>query len=339
MSGGVDSAVAALSAARNAVAVTLECGGPRERRGGSCCSADAVRLARSVAHRMGMPHFTLDLRPEFRAGVVDPFLEGYAAGETPTRACAATGTCGWTRCSTSPTRSARDLATGHYARVTRPAGCCAPPPTRQGPGLHARGALAGVARPHALPARRADEARGALARRRGRVAGRDPRRVAGPVFPRGHREGAVPRPSRRARGCSGGDRDSCGSVVGTHRAHITSPSGSARAWACPRPNRCTCSVLEAHRVVVGPRTNWAGRVAVRGARLHRPAPKSTPCACVTTPTRCRAGSRRGSHAGARARRDVPRRGSRAGRVPASRRRRRRLGTIIPAVARNKEAYS
>ena len=49
----------------------------------SCCSADAVRLARSVAHWMGMPHFTLDLRPEFRAGVVDPFLAGYAAGETP----------------------------------------------------------------------------------------------------------------------------------------------------------------------------------------------------------------------------------------------------------------
>ena len=49
----------------------------------SCCSADAVRLARSVAHGMGLPHFTLDLRPEFRAGVVDPFLAGYAAGETP----------------------------------------------------------------------------------------------------------------------------------------------------------------------------------------------------------------------------------------------------------------
>jgi MFS family permease len=32
---------------------------------------------------MGLPHFTLDLRAEFRAGVVDPFLASYAGGETP----------------------------------------------------------------------------------------------------------------------------------------------------------------------------------------------------------------------------------------------------------------
>ena len=68
----------------NAVAVTLELWRDVENdAAASCCSADAVRLARSVAHGMGLPHFTLDLRPEFRAGVVDPFLAGYAAGETP----------------------------------------------------------------------------------------------------------------------------------------------------------------------------------------------------------------------------------------------------------------
>ena len=30
-----------------------------------------------------MPHFTLDLRAEFRAGVVDPFLADHAGGLTP----------------------------------------------------------------------------------------------------------------------------------------------------------------------------------------------------------------------------------------------------------------
>ena len=84
MSGGVDSAVAALLVGRGAIAVTLELWRDVENdAAASCCSADAVRLARSVAHGMGLPHFTLDLRPEFRAGVVEPFLAGYAAGETP----------------------------------------------------------------------------------------------------------------------------------------------------------------------------------------------------------------------------------------------------------------
>ena len=43
-----------------------------------CCSAHAVRLARSVAHGLGCAHFTLDLRAGFRAGVVDAFLADHA---------------------------------------------------------------------------------------------------------------------------------------------------------------------------------------------------------------------------------------------------------------------
>ena len=70
--------------AREAVAVTLELWrDPAGDGEASCCSAHAVRVARSVAHGMGLPHFTLDLRDAFRAGVVDPFLAGYAAGQTP----------------------------------------------------------------------------------------------------------------------------------------------------------------------------------------------------------------------------------------------------------------
>ena len=87
MSGGVDSAVAALLAARaggDAVAVTLELWADPENDGErSCCSAQAVRGARALAHRMGLPHLTLDLRDEFRAGVVEPFLDDHAAGLTP----------------------------------------------------------------------------------------------------------------------------------------------------------------------------------------------------------------------------------------------------------------
>src|ERR1700729_1451569 len=86
MSGGVDSAVAALLCARQAetVAVTLELWADHENDAErSCCSASAVSQARALGHSLGLPHFTLDLRDEFRSGVVEPFIASYAAGDTP----------------------------------------------------------------------------------------------------------------------------------------------------------------------------------------------------------------------------------------------------------------
>ena len=124
MSGGVDSAVAALLCARGAaagdvVAVTLELwadeANDAER---SCCSASAVRLARGLAHRMGLPHFTLDLREQFRAGVVDPFLADWRAGLTPNPCIRCNGNVRLDAMLDLADRlGARTLATGHYARV------------------------------------------------------------------------------------------------------------------------------------------------------------------------------------------------------------------------------
>ena len=123
MSGGVDSAVAALlvaRAGREAVAVTLELWRDEANDAeASCCSAHAVRLARSVAHRMGLPHFTLDLRAEFAAGVVAPFLADHAAGLTPNPCVRCNGDVRLDAMLAFGDRlGAAELATGHYARVT-----------------------------------------------------------------------------------------------------------------------------------------------------------------------------------------------------------------------------
>jgi tRNA-specific 2-thiouridylase len=124
MSGGVDSAVAALLCARDGdtVAVTLELwSDPENDAERSCCSASAVAQARALAHGMGLPHFTIDLRDEFRAGVVEPFIAGFAAGETPNPCVGCNGhvrldamleLAGRLGCET--------LATGHYARTAEP---------------------------------------------------------------------------------------------------------------------------------------------------------------------------------------------------------------------------
>ncbi|MHB8234772.1 MAG: tRNA 2-thiouridine(34) synthase MnmA [Solirubrobacteraceae bacterium] len=122
MSGGVDSAVAAVLIAREgrqAVAVTLELWSDAENDGeSSCCSAQAVRGARAVAHELGMAHLSIDLRAEFRAGVVDGWLEDHRAGLTPNPCVRCNGNVRLDAMLELGERlGAQTLATGHYARV------------------------------------------------------------------------------------------------------------------------------------------------------------------------------------------------------------------------------
>lgn len=121
LSGGVDSAVAALLTSRRGetATVTLELWADPENDGErSCCSSTAVAQARALAHSLSLPHFTIDLQTEFRQGVVEPFIAGYAAGETP-NPCV--GCNGHVRLDAMLALAGRlgceALATGHYARV------------------------------------------------------------------------------------------------------------------------------------------------------------------------------------------------------------------------------
>jgi tRNA-specific 2-thiouridylase len=122
MSGGVDSAVAALLTAhtgQQVVAVTLELWSDPENDGErSCCSAQAVRGARELAHGQGLPHLSIDLRAEFRAGVVDGWLADYARGLTPNPCVRCNGDVRLDAMLELADRlGAARLVTGHYARV------------------------------------------------------------------------------------------------------------------------------------------------------------------------------------------------------------------------------
>jgi tRNA-uridine 2-sulfurtransferase len=122
LSGGVDSAVAALlerERGAEVAAVTLKLWADRRTDGErSCCSPQAVIGARTLAHRMGLPHLTLDLEDAFRATVVDEFVSGYAAGRTPNPCVVCNGELRIDAMLDLAERvGARRLATGHYARV------------------------------------------------------------------------------------------------------------------------------------------------------------------------------------------------------------------------------
>jgi tRNA-specific 2-thiouridylase len=122
LSGGVDSAVAALlerERGAEVVGVTLKLWADRRTDGErSCCSPEAVLGARALAHRLDVPHLTLDLQREFRAAVVDGFLAGHAAGRTPNPCVVCNGELRIDAMLGLADRlGASALATGHYARV------------------------------------------------------------------------------------------------------------------------------------------------------------------------------------------------------------------------------
>src|SRR6187455_279186 len=120
MSGGVDSSVtAALLKADgyDVVGVTLQLydHGAMTHRKGACCAGQDIHDARSVADRIGIPHYVLDYESRFKAAVIDRFAESYVAGETPVP-CVDCNTAIKFKdlLGTARELGAKVLATGHY---------------------------------------------------------------------------------------------------------------------------------------------------------------------------------------------------------------------------------
>jgi len=126
MSGGVDSAVAALLAREEGaevVGITVKLWADPETDGTkACCSPEAVLGARALAHQLGMPHFTLDLEEDFRRRVVDRFIGGYSEGSTPNPCILCNGEVRLAAMIDLAERlGAERLLTGHYARIVEDA--------------------------------------------------------------------------------------------------------------------------------------------------------------------------------------------------------------------------
>lgn len=122
MSGGVDSAVAALlerERGADVLGVTVKLWADPETDGAkACCSPEAVLGARAVSHSLDIPHLTLDLEQDFRRRVVAGFVSGYAAGATPNPCIVCNGEVRIAAMLDLAERlGAERLVTGHYARV------------------------------------------------------------------------------------------------------------------------------------------------------------------------------------------------------------------------------
>jgi tRNA-uridine 2-sulfurtransferase len=280
VSGGVDSAVAALLERERGVevvAITVKLWADPETDGTkACCSPEAVLGARAVAHSLDIPHFTLDLEADFRRRVVEKFVTGYAAGQTPNPCILCNGEVRLAAMLDLAARlGATRLLTGHYARIVEDA---------EGP-LLAAGADAAkdqsymlAALPPDLIARLGfpltdmtkDEVR-AVAARHGLAVARKPESqdlcfLAGQGktgFLRRHgnlvdREGAVV--------------DRSGRKLGRHRGHHNFTVGQRRGIGVSlnEPGYVIATDAGANTVTVGTREDLeTRRIQVRDATLHR----------------------------------------------------------------------
>lgn len=122
MSGGVDSSVAAarlVERGYDVVGVTLHLWDyPDDGGVGRCCAPEDVHDARRVSDALGIPHYAFDRRELFRREVVDPFVDAYLSGETPSPCVRCNRGVKMHELFALAGRLGADrVATGHYARV------------------------------------------------------------------------------------------------------------------------------------------------------------------------------------------------------------------------------
>ncbi len=123
MSGGVDSSVAAALLSRRGyevIGLTMQIWqeSQTDPRHAGCCSLGAVEDARRVARTLGIPHYVMNFREEFRRTVIDNFIDEYAAGRTP-NPCVQCNRHVKFELLLEKMRElgCERLATGHYARI------------------------------------------------------------------------------------------------------------------------------------------------------------------------------------------------------------------------------
>ena len=127
MSGGVDSSVAAYllkEQGYDVIGVTMQIWQDedemRQQENGGCCGLSAVDDARRVAALLDIPYYVMNFKREFKAHVMDYFVDEYLHGRTPNPCIACNRYVKWESLLHRSMEIGADyIATGHYARIAR----------------------------------------------------------------------------------------------------------------------------------------------------------------------------------------------------------------------------
>jgi tRNA-specific 2-thiouridylase len=124
MSGGVDSSVAAFLLKKQGVDVvglSFELWDKRDLEGSNlCCSVETIELAKSVSRKLGIEHFTVDVRDTFYRHVIESFCESYLKGTTPNPCILCNKFIKFDFLMQKAREMDADvIATGHYARIEK----------------------------------------------------------------------------------------------------------------------------------------------------------------------------------------------------------------------------
>ncbi|WP_310604193.1 tRNA 2-thiouridine(34) synthase MnmA [Anaerosporobacter sp.] len=127
MSGGVDSSVAAhllKKAGYEVIGVTMQIWQDEDHftqeAEGGCCGLSAVDDARRVSQDLEIPYYVMNFKQEFKANVMDYFVDEYLQGRTPNPCIACNRYVKWeSLLKRSLDIGADYIATGHYARILK----------------------------------------------------------------------------------------------------------------------------------------------------------------------------------------------------------------------------
>lgn len=117
MSGGVDSTVAAAllkDEGHEVVGVTLKLWDEASR----CCNLEDIQDARQACFKLGIKHYVLNLKEDFKKSVVDYFIKSYIKGMTPNPCVICNEKIKFRALIRKMKENNFDyVATGHYARI------------------------------------------------------------------------------------------------------------------------------------------------------------------------------------------------------------------------------
>ena len=125
MSGGVDSSVAAWLLKKQGYEVaglSFELWDQRDIKNLSvCCSVETINIAKEVAKKLSIEHYTIDVRDEFYRYIVEDFCNSYVSGVTPNPCILCNKFIKFKFLLKKAEEIGADvIATGHYARIQKP---------------------------------------------------------------------------------------------------------------------------------------------------------------------------------------------------------------------------